>query len=217
MAGHNPTVFRKYLFAILLSITTLSVYADYPCIGNKQEQEFIRRDVTYTSVLCWNKLANASNVQLSVSLYRDDLLVVAQTWVDIEPEGDVDISFSSGEEYLLGEDVLTIPVYINEILRGGTFKEEWTQLWLFTFNGNELRRVLSEFVVASSYSRGCVEDCGDNSRSTEIEVSSDSFSHGLQDLILHKTSIDYDKDGNEEIETESARYVFSGKQYEPEN
>lgn len=120
--------------------------------------------------------------------------------------------------YPLGAKAVTFPVLVEARARGATFDQYATDLWLFTLEGNRLRKVFAQNVAWESWGTQCEPDCIDTTKTKAVVIiASEKSPQGLPDLKLRtrgKTIPHGLGEQAAEPVDRTTRYVFTGVQYE---
>jgi hypothetical protein len=169
----------------------------------------------YTVTLCSNPQGDASG-SLQVLVYQGERLA-GQAGVPVDVEGEVRAIRFDGASYALSAKAPTFPVLVEARLRGATFDQYSTDLWLFTLDAGRLKRVLAQNVAWQAWGMQCEPDCIDTTRGkTVVIVVPQKSPDGMSDLRLRTrgTSTPHGK-GNKASKAidQTSHYMFDGQAY----
>jgi hypothetical protein len=146
---------------------------------------------------------------LEVTASRGDR-TLAQLRLPIDVEGDLRKIRFDGATYALGDQLPAISVVLEARLRGSTFDQYSTDLWLIRFDGKALSLVLARSVGRESWGTNCDPDCiSTTDTETLVIVAPGKSKQGLHDLRLRTRSRKSPR-SSDRIE----RLVFDGQRYE---
>lgn len=180
------------------------------------ERSFIHAGTQYTVRLCRNPEGDAGGSLQALVLQDGRSVVQASFPVDVE--GEVRAIRFDGASYALSAQAPTFAVLVEARLRGATFDQYSTDLWLLALDAGRLKRVLVQNVAWEAWGTQCEPDCIDTTRSkTLVVVAPQKSPQGMIDLRLRTrgTSTPHGK-GREAAKAmdQTTRYVFDGEAYQ---
>lgn len=186
------------------------------------ERLFNQAGAAYKVLLCWNPQGDPSVAggSLRVMAYQGDRLA-AETTVPVDVEGQVRAIKFDRANYPIHAKTPSFPVLVEARSRGATFDQYTTDLWLFTLEGAQLKKVFAQNVAWESWGTQCEPDCIDTTKNkTVVIIAPEKSPQGLHDLKLRtrgKTTPYGQGEKAAEATDKTTRYVFTGEQYEAAN
>jgi hypothetical protein len=214
----------RWLRATVISLAASTSLAHAQCSEKEQavgERLFSHVGSSYKVLLCWNPHGDPilAGGNLRVMAYLGEGLA-AETTVPVDVEGQVRAIRFDRTNYPLNAKAPTFPVLVEARSRGATFDQYTTELWLFTLEGNRLKKVFAQNVAWESWGTHCEPNCIDTTKTTTVVIIAPEKSpQGLHDLKLRvrgKTTPYGQSEKAAEAMDKTTRYVFTGDQYEPD-
>ncbi len=217
----RPPLSRWLAQAAIVACAALGTAAYAQCPEQHEpvgDQLFNQNGAAYRVQMCWNPRGDASVAggSLRVTAYQGERRA-AEASFPIDVEGQVKVIRFDRANYALSAKAPTIAVLVEARLRGATFDQQSTDLWLITLDKGQLKRVLVQNVAWDSWGTQCEPDCADTSKSkTVIIIAPQKSAQGMSDLKLRTrgTSTPYGKsDAAAQVTDKTTRYVFNGEIY----
>jgi len=211
--------FARRIAACALLVLSFSV-AHATCPPQHEPAGERRFDVSgtpYLVQLCLKTPGDAGTAgKLVVMAFKGDQ-PAAQATLPVDVEGEIRAVRFDTADYPIAPKMPAIPVHIEARLRGASFDQYSTDLWLLMFDGQAIQQVLAQNVSWESWGTQCDTDCIDTTKTrTIVVIAPETSARGFHDLRL-RTRGKVTPPGKPEAAAnnvdKTTRFVFNGQAY----